>query len=132
MNTIPGYRPHVKCTWTEALVLYRKLVGEVNRDKQCAVIRKGSFALADHLKYLKIPLHRWSTMTPREKQSHLAKVDPTVKEVSIAALVFDQENQEPATSSTSDGNCAIGCFEESSLPECLGGSWVNASRIVDL
>ena len=132
MNTTPGYRPHVKCTWTEALVLYRKLVEEVNRDKQRAVLRKGSFVFTDRLKYLEIPLHRWSTMTPREKQSHLAKVDPTVKEASIAVLVLNQESQEPGTSSTSDGNCTIGCFEESSLPECLRGSWVNASRIVDL
>lgn len=71
-------------------------------------------------------------MTTREKQPHLAKVDQTVKEVSTAALVFDQEIQEPGTSSTLDRNCTIGCFEESSLPECLGGLWVNASRIVDL
>ena len=102
MNTSPGYRPHVKCTWTEALVLYRNLVEEVNRDKQRAVLGKGSFVLADRFKYLEIPLHIWSTMTPREKQAHLAKADPTVKEVSTAALVFNQENQGPGTSSTSD------------------------------
>jgi len=60
-------------------------------------LKKGSFVLADHLKYLEIPLHMWSTMTPRDKQAHLAKVDPTVKEVSTAPLVLDQENQEPCT-----------------------------------
>ena len=80
MNTSPGYRPHVKCTWTEALVLYRNLVEEVNRDKQRAVLRKGSFVLADRFKYLEIPLHIWSTMTPRERQAHLAKGDSTVKQ----------------------------------------------------
>ena len=132
MNTSPGYCPRVKCTWTEALVLYRNLVEEVNRDKQRAVLRKGSFVLADRFKHLEIPLHNWSTMTPREKQAHLAKADPTVKEVSTAALEFDQENQGPGTSSTSDGSCTIGCFEDASLPECLRGSWANASRIVDL
>jgi len=47
INTSPGYRPHVKCTWTEALVLYRNLVEELNRDKQRAVLKKGSFVLAD-------------------------------------------------------------------------------------
>ena len=92
----------------------------------------GSFVLADCFKYLEIPLHIWSAMTPQEKQAHLAKVDPTVKEVSTAALVFDQENQGPGTSSTSDGSCTIGCFEDASLPECLRGSWANPSRIVDL
>ena len=92
----------------------------------------GSFVLADCFKYLEIPLHIRSAMTPQEKQAHLAKVDPTVKEVSTAALVFDQENQGPGTSSTSDGSCTIGCFEDASLPECLRGSWANPSRIVDL
>lgn len=70
-------------------------------------------------------------MTPREKQLNLAKVNPTVK-VSTAALVFDQGNQEPGPSSTPDENCTIGHFEDASLPECLRGSWVNASGIVDL
>lgn len=58
MNTSPSYRPHVKCTWTEALVLYRKLIEEVNRDKQHAVLKKGSLVLANCFKYLEIPLHR--------------------------------------------------------------------------
>ena len=79
MNTSPGYRPHVKCTWTETLVLYRNLVEEVNRDKQHAVLRKDLFVLVGHFKYQKIPLHILSTRTPWERQAHLAKVDPTVK-----------------------------------------------------
>ena len=132
MNTTPGYRPCVKCTWTEALVLYRKLVEEVNRDKQRAVLQKGSLVFAHRFKHLEIPLHRWSAMTPKEKQAHLVKVDPSVKGASTAALVLDLQDQLPGTSGTSEGNCTIGCFEDAILPECLRGSWVNASKIVDL
>lgn len=132
MNTTPGYRPHVKCTWTEALVLYRKLVEEVSRDKQRAVLQKGSFVFAHHFKHLEIPPHRWSAMTPKEKQAHLAKVDPTVKGAPTAALEVDLEDQGPGASGTEDGNCNIGCFEDTKLPECLRGSWVNANKIVDL
>ena len=79
MSTSPGYRPNLKCTWTEALVIYRKVVEEVNRDKQRAVLQKGSFVLAEKYKHLQVLLHKWSAMTPKEKQTHLAKVHRSVK-----------------------------------------------------
>lgn len=60
-------------------MIYRKLVEEINRDKQRAVLQKGSFVLAEQYKHLQVPLHRWSVMTPKQKQVHLAKVDPSVK-----------------------------------------------------
>lgn len=69
MNTMPGYHPRVKCTWNEVLVLYRKLVEEVNRDKQRAVLQKGSLVFAHRFKHLEIPLHRWSAMTPKKSRT---------------------------------------------------------------
>lgn len=43
VTSTPGYRPNLKCTWTEGLLLYRKLVEEASREKQRAVLQKGSF-----------------------------------------------------------------------------------------
>ena len=70
-------------------------------------------------------------MTPKEKQSHLAKVDATVKENSTVALNLE-DNQAPSTSEATDPvSCTIGSFEDSKLPECVHGSWVNACKIVN-
>ena len=91
MSTTSGYRPRVKCSWTEALVLYRRIVEEVNRDKQRAAIQKGSFVFAESYKHLEMPLHQWSALTPKEKNANLAKVDPTFKGASNATLAFDPE-----------------------------------------
>ena len=133
MSTTSGYRPRVKCSWTEALVLYRRIVEEVNRDKQRAAIQKGSFVFAESYKHLEMPLHQWSALTPKEKNAHLAKVDPTFKGASNATLAFDPELQEPRPSDVSEENpVTVGSFEEKGLPECLRGSWVNANKIVNL
>ncbi|XP_068744815.1 uncharacterized protein [Montipora capricornis] len=133
MSTTSGYRPRVKCSWTEAIVLYRRLVEEVNRDKQRAVLQKGSFVLTEPYKHLEMPLHQWSALTSKEMNAHLAKVDPSMKGASNATLAFDLELQEPRPSDVSEETpVAIGSFEETGLPECLRGSWVNANKIVDL
>ena len=47
VSTTPGYRPNLKCTCTEGLVTYRKLMEEASRDKQRAVLQKGSFVLSE-------------------------------------------------------------------------------------
>lgn len=133
MSTTPGYCPCVKCSWTEALVLYRRLVEEVKRNKQRAVLQKGSFVLAEPYKHLEIPLHQWSALTLKEKNAHLAKVDPSIKGAFNATLASDLELQEPRTPDVSEENpITIGSFEETGLPECLRGSWVNANKILDL
>ena len=132
VSTIPGYRPNLKCTWTEALVTYRKLVEEASRNKQRAVLQKGSFVLSERYRHLQVPLNKWSAMTPKEKQSHLTKVDASVKENPTVALSLE-DDQTPSTSEARDPvSCTIGTFEDSQLPECLRGSWVNACKIVDL
>ena len=47
VSTTPGYRPNLKCMWSEALVTFRRLVEEASRDKQRAVLQKGSFVLSE-------------------------------------------------------------------------------------
>lgn len=133
MSTIPCYCPRVKCSWTEALVLYRRLVEEVKRDKQRAVLQKGSFVLAEPYKHLEMPFHQWSALMAKVKNAHLVKVDPSIKGASNATLVSNLELQEPCPPDVSEENpVTIGGFEETGLPEYLQGSWVNANKIVDL
>ena len=132
VSTTPGYCPNLKCTSTEALVTYRKLVEEASRDKQRAVLQKGSFVLSERYRHLQVPLNKWSAMTLKEKQSHLTKVDASVKENPTVALSLE-DDQTPSTSEARDPvSCTIGTFEDYKLPECLRGSWVNACKIVDL
>ena len=130
MSNTPVYRPNLKFTWTEALVIYRKLV-EASRDKQMAVLQKGSFVLSEGYRHLQVPLNKGSEMTPKQKKSYLAKVDVSAKENPTVALSL--EDQAPSTSEAREPvSCTIGTFEDSKLPECLRGSWVNACKIVDL
>ena len=65
--TTAGYRPNLKCTWTGALVMYRKLVEERSRDKQRAVLQTGSFVFSERYRHLEVPLHRWSAMNTERK-----------------------------------------------------------------
>lgn len=41
-----GYRPTMKCTWVEAIKIYKCMIEEVNRDKAGALLRKGQFLLS--------------------------------------------------------------------------------------
>ena len=103
-----------------------------SRNKQRAVLQNGSFVLSERYRHLQVPLNKWSAMTPKEKQSHLAKVDASVKENPTVALSLE-DDQTPSTLEARDPvSCTIGTFEDSQLPECLRGSWVNACKIVDL
>lgn len=123
---------NLKCMRTEALVMYRKLVEEASRDKQMAVLQKGSFVLSEQYRHLQVPLNKWSEMTLKQNQSHLAKVDVSAKENPTVALSLE-DDQPPSTSEPREPvSCAIGAFEDSKLPECSRISWVNACKIVDL
>lgn len=86
-----------KCMRTEALVMYRKLVEEASRDKQMAVLQKGSFVLSEQYRHLQVPLNKWSEMTLKQNQSHLAKVDVSAKENPTVALSLE-DDQPPSTS----------------------------------
>ena len=124
MNTTPGYHPRVKCTWTEALVLYKKLAEEVNRDKQRAVLQKGSFVFAHHFKHLEIPSHRCRHIQRRSTQ--LSKVHLLQHWKSISKtkdLVLQAPMMELVT---------LAVLKISDYQNALRCSWVNANKIVDL
>ena len=87
--------------------------------------------MADKLKHLEVPLNVWSAMTTQEKQKHLAKL-LSVKSTGASAIAFDLQDQEPGSSGCTEKTLTIGNFEDSGLPECLRGSWINASKIVEL
>ena len=96
-----------------------------------AVLQKGSFVLSEGYRHLQVPLNKGSEMTSKQKKSYLAKVDVSAKENPTVALSL--EDQAPSTSEAREPvSCTIGTFEDSKLPECLPGSWVNAYKIVDL
>ena len=71
-------------------------------------------------------------MTPKQKQSHLAKVDASAKENPTVALSLEDDSALSTSKAREPVSCTIGTFEDSKLPECLRGSWVNACKIVDL
>lgn len=125
MQQATGYRPNMKCTWEEAIVIYKNMVEEVNRDKQRAVLGKGPYQLAGAYKHLEVSLLKWSSMTPSEKQNHVAKVDPSCKKTGVIPLAAEANDQCTADST-------LGSFEDTGLPEFLHGSWKNACRIIDL
>ena len=69
-QTTPGYRPNTKCTWVEAISIYKNFVEETNRDKQLAVLQKGQFQLSLRYDHLHV-----SRMTTALRQRHLAKLN---------------------------------------------------------
>lgn len=73
-------------------------------------------------------------MTPKEKQSHLAKVDASVKENATKALSLEDEQDDkvPRISEATDPvSCTIRSFEDTKLPECVRSSSVNACKIIN-
>ena len=82
---------NLKCMRTEVLVMYRKLVEEASREKQMAVLQKGSFVLSEQYRLLQVSLNKWFEKTLKQKQSHLAKVDVSAKENPTVALSLEDD-----------------------------------------
>ena len=59
-QTTTGYCPNTKCTWVEAISIYKNLVEEANRYKQLAWLQKGLFQLSLRYNHLHFPLLQWS------------------------------------------------------------------------
>ena len=78
-QTTTGYRPNTKCTWVEAISVYKNLVEETNRDKQLAVLQKGPFQLSPRYDHLHVPSLQWSKMNRAQSQRHLAKLNISQK-----------------------------------------------------
>ena len=125
MQHSTGYRPSMKCTWEEAIVIYKDMVEEVNREKQRAVIGKGSYQLAAPYKHLEVSQLEWSSMTSDGRVDHIAKVDPSWKKAGVIPTATEVEDQGTA-------DATLGSFEQSGLPAFLHGSWKNACKIIEM
>ncbi|KAK3704120.1 hypothetical protein QZH41_006809 [Actinostola sp. cb2023] len=135
MEHATGYRPKIKCTWVEAITIYKEMVEEVNRNKQRSVLKKGPYLLSTSHKHLEVSLLKWSSMTTKEKQNHVKKVDGSCKKLTGVIQLDDSNSldQEEHKEEHSDELVhALGKFEDSNLPEFLRGSWKNAASIIQL
>ena len=132
MENSTGYRPSLKCTWVEAIKLYKEMVEEVNREKQRAVLGKGPYALSGKYSHLEVPLLNWTKMTQKQKENHLAKVlcsKALVDPAAVDSAVDGEVNTSGIAAFSSD---KIGSFDDYNFPEFLRGSWANANKIVQL
>lgn len=91
-----GYRPNMKCTWEEAIVIYKEMVEEVTREKQRAVIGKGPYQLAAAYKHLEVSQPEWSSMTSDGGVDHIAKVDPSWKKAGVIPTATEDKDQRAA------------------------------------
>ena len=124
MQKSTGYRPSMKCTWEEAIVIYKEMIEEVNREKQRAVIGKGRYQLASAYKHLEVSFLDWSSMTSSVKVNHIGKIEPSWKKAGVIPLSSESEDQCSADST-------LGRFEDMGLLEFLRGSWKNACKIIE-
>ena len=67
-----GYRPDLKCTRGEAIVLYKNLVLQSRRDMQRAILGKGPYTLSLSHQHLEVTPIQWSVMNRKEREKHLA------------------------------------------------------------
>ena len=132
-QTTTGYRPNMKCTWVEAISIYKNLVEETNRDKQLAVLQKGPFQLSPRYDHFHVPSLQWSKMTTAQRQRHLPKLNISQKNGKELVVDPDGQGEGSAKGTNTANDCdVIGNFDEFNLPEFLKGTWKNASRIVAL
>lgn len=123
-----GYRPELKCTWSEAIKLYKHSVLNARRDIQRAVLGKGPFSLNTQYQYLTVTDARWSIMSRQDRQKHLETLGAAFEEEAE-----DEDADTTYTSSVDNDHLEVmGKFENSGLPEFLRGSWSNAGQILSL
>ena len=116
-----GYSPHMKCSWREAITLYKECVLQTRRDIQRAVLGKGPYSLSAPYVHLTVTDAQWTGMDRKEREKHLQKLVTSSGE----CLTEEINEIEPATERMSS-------FESSSLPEFTRGSWNNANKILEL
>ena len=117
MQGATGYHPNTKCTWVEGITMYKRMVQEVNRSKQRAVLNKGPFLLSREYTHLEVPLFKLSKMTQSQEQKHLAKVNRSFKKGDEFTVHHDCEATGIATGIDTANNCdVIGNFDDFNLP----------------
>ena len=132
MENSTGYRPNLKCTWVEAIKLYKHMVEEVNREKQRAALGKGSYALSGKQSHLEVTPLKWSKMTQKQKENHLAKLlcSKALEDPGAGDSAVDGEVNTSGIAAFSSEK--IGSFDDYNFPEFFRGSWANANKIVQL
>ena len=116
-----GYSPHSKCSWREAITLYKEYVLQTRRDIQRAVLGKGPYSLSPPYVHLTVTDAQWTGMDRKEREKHLQKLGTSSGE----CLQEEINEIEPAEE-------RMGSFESSCLPEFARGSWNNANKILEL
>ena len=91
-----GYRPELKCTWSDVIKLYKYSVLNARRDIQRAVLGKGPFSLNTQYQYLTITDTQWSGMSRQDRQKHLEMLGAAVEE--------EAEDEDANTTNTSVNN----------------------------
>ena len=116
-----GYSPHMKCSWCEAITLYKEYALQTRRDIKQAVLGKGPYSLSAPYVHLTVTDAQWTGMDRKEREKHLQKLGTSSGECSSEEI----NEIEPATE-------RMGSFESSGLPEFARGSWNNANKLLEL
>ena len=111
----------MKCSWREAMTLYKEYVLQTRRDIQRAVLGKGPYSVSAPYVHLTVTDAQWTGMGRKEREKHLQKLGTSSEE----CLQEEINEIEP-------GAERMGSFECSGLPEFARGSWNNANKILDL
>ena len=103
-----GYRPGLKCTWPEAISVYREFVLQARRNSR-AVIGKGPYSPNAQYKNLTVTDAKWSSTSRKEREKHLQALGTAVQEELGDDLTSASEKQDQPE--------VMGRFESSGLPE---------------
>ena len=103
-----GCRPNLKCTWSEAIILYKNLVLQSRRDIQHAVLGKGPYTISNSYKDLVVTPVKWSAMSVEERGKHVAK---------LGISLTEETEEGKGREETPRQHELIGKFESSGLPD---------------
>ena len=149
IETSTGYRVNTKCTWVEAIEVYKELVESTRRGMQRSILRKRNTV-------------EWAKMSDSERRKHVDRLNLSltittpdkIPNTTVINLTESEDDDDrvmasklpasglPGSSCTSSSNKpstsredrdhTISQFNDSGLPEFLRGSWENAKKIIDL
>ena len=75
MENSAGYRLNTKCTWVEAIEVYKELVESTRRDMQCSILCMGSYRLYSSLQHLEQNAVEWAKMSDSERRKHVDRLN---------------------------------------------------------
>ncbi|KAJ7373251.1 hypothetical protein OS493_012840 [Desmophyllum pertusum] len=99
-----GYSPNLKCSWVEAIKIYKELVDQKHRDLRRTVLGKGPFTLSPAFKHLELSGAQWSSLDKKLRERHLAKLDPSITKENASMVSATLELDKADNIPTSEGN----------------------------